>query len=527
MRFAAATGFLAAIAGASLVSPAAAQNVNRDAAACAALTSLQIPGLALSITKAGWVPAGSTSPGSQNPQAPPAVPLPAYCRLDGVLDRRTGADGKSYGIGFALALPESWNGRLLFQGGGGLNGNVGFPLGAVATAGNPALARGFAVASTDSGHQGQVFDASFMAEQQASLDFAYQAVGRVAELAKQVVARHYAKPPDKSYFAGCSTGGREAMLMTQRYPLYFDGVIAGAPAMRTNFSGLGDEWVATMLNTVAPKDPQGVPQVRQALSESDKKLVIDGALNACDAADGVKDGMIFDQRSCKFDPKTLACKGAKTDACLTMEQAVAVEKGFAGPKDSHGRPVYPGFYYDTGIASTQGIPGLLHGGLNPVGPPFASSSMDVDARAAAAAADTSEALIAASRWTNLNTFSNHGGKLIFFHGVSDPWFSALDTLDYYERMTAANGGAAKVMDWSRLFMVPGMGHCNGGPAALDEFDLLTALVDWVEKGTAPNGVRATGRALPGRSRPLCASPQHAHYTGTGDPQDARNFECRD
>src|SRR5688572_10538955 len=291
-----ATGFIACVAVALAGQAASAQNVTRDAAACATLTALQMPGLPLSITKAEWFAAGTTSPGSQNPLAPPAVTLPAYCRLDGVLDRRAGADGKSYGIGFALALPGDWSGRLLFQGGGGLNGSVGFPLGAAASGSAPALARGFAVVSTDTGHQGQVFDASFMAEQQAMLDFAYQAVGRVAELAKQIIARHYAKPPDRSYFAGCSTGGREGMLMTQRYPRYFDGVISGAPAMRTNFSGIGDEWVATMLNTVAPKNPQGVPQVRQALSESDKKLVIDGALNACDASDGLKDGMIFDQQ---------------------------------------------------------------------------------------------------------------------------------------------------------------------------------------------------------------------------------------
>jgi feruloyl esterase len=524
----AATVLIVALGAAVTVNPVAAQNVTRDAAACAALSSLTIPGLPLSITKAEWFAAGSRPPAPPNapPAAAPPVTLPAYCRLDGVLDKRTGADGKSYGIGFALALPGDWNGRFLFQGGGGLNGSVGFPLGAQASGSTPALVRGFAVVSTDTGHQGGGFDASFMTEQQASLDFAYQAVGRVAELAKQIIARHYAKAPDRSYFAGCSTGGREAMLMTQRYPRYFDGVISGAPAMRTNFSGIGDAWVATMLNAVAPKDAQGVPQVRQALSDGDRTLVINGALNACDASDGVKDGMIFDQLSCKFDPKVLACKGAKTDSCITMAQAVAIEKGFAGPKDSTGQQVYPGFFYDTGIASTVGIPGLLHGGLNPVGPPFSSASMDVDARALAAAADPAEALTATSRWTNLNTFSGHGGKLIFFHGVSDPWFSARDTIDYYDRMTKANGGAAQVANWSRLFLVPGMGHCGGGPATLDEFDLLTAVVDWVEKDTAPNAVPATGRSLPGRSRPLCAYPQHAHYKGSGDSQDARSFECR-
>jgi Tannase and feruloyl esterase len=506
------------------VSAASAQ-MTRDAAACASLTSLQIPGLNLSVTKAEWFAAGSLLPrgGRGGPVNP--VNLPAYCRLDGVLDRRTGADGKPYGIGFALALPGEWNGRFLFQGGGGLNGSVQAPLGGTATGGIPALARGFAVVSTDTGHSGQGFDASFMAEQQATLDFAYQAVGRIAVLAKQIIAQHYGKGPVRSYFAGCSTGGREAMLMAQRHPAYFDGIISGAPAMRTSFSGIGDEWVATMLNQVAPRNDKGQPATRQALSDADKQAVIDGFLKACDAGDGLEDGMVFNTNACRFDPKTLVCKGARAEGCLSAEQAAALEKGFAGPRDSKGRQVYPGFLFDTGIAATQGIPGLLHGGLNPVGPAFSATTMDVDARAAAAAADPSEALTATSRWTNLNTFSNHGGKLMFFHGISDPWFSALDTIDYFERMTKANGGPVAVSNWSRLYLSPGMGHCSGGEAALDSFDLLTPLVDWVEQGTMPS-VTATGRAFPGRSRPLCAYPEHAHYKGQGDPQQAENFECR-
>jgi feruloyl esterase len=236
--------------------------------------------------------------------------------------------------------------------------------------------------------------------------------------------------------------------------------------------------------------------------------------------------MIFNTNACRFDPKTLVCSTSGGDACLSMAQAVALENGFAGPKDSKGRQVYPGFMFDTGIAATQGIPGLLHGGLNPVGPPFSATTMDVDARADAAAASVGDVLTATASWTNLNTFSKHGGKLMFFHGVSDPWFSALDTIDYYTRLTKANGGAEQVMDWSRLYLVPGMAHCSGGPAALDSFDLLSAVVEWVEKGVAPASVTATGRAFPGRSRPLCAFPQHAHYKGQGDPQDAKNFECR-
>jgi feruloyl esterase len=211
-----------------------------------------------------------------------------------VIDRRTGVPaGTSYGIGFALALPEAWNGRFLMQGGGGLNGSVGNPVGTSAAGDRSALARGFAVVSTDTGHTGSGgFDGTFQQDQQASLDFAYAAIGRVAELAKRIIARNYGKAPDKSYFAGCSTGGREAMLMTQRYPLLFDGVIAGAPAMRTSYSGIGDRWVAVTLNEVAPKNAQGQPITRDALTEAQKQGVIDGIVAACDANDGLADKKI-------------------------------------------------------------------------------------------------------------------------------------------------------------------------------------------------------------------------------------------
>jgi feruloyl esterase len=316
------------------------------------------------------------------------------------------------------------------------------------------------------------------------------------------------------------------MMMTQRYPAYFDGVVSGAPAMRTSLSGIGDQWVAVSLNQVAPKNAQGQPITRSALSDGDKKLVIDGFLNACDAGDGVKDGMVFNINACRFDPKTLVCKGDKAEGCLSAAQASALEKGFAGPKDSKGRQVYPGFLFDTGIAATQGIAGLLHGGQSPVGIPLTAMELDVDRAVEAALANPAESLTATSRWTNLNTFTGHGGKLIFYHGVSDPWFSALDTVDYYQRMTKANGGPEQVLNWSRLYLVPGMGHCGGGTAALDTFDALTAIVDWVEKGTAPTSLTATGRAFPGRSRPLCAYPLHAQYKGQGNPEDAANFECR-
>ncbi len=222
--------------------------------------------------------------------------------------------------------------------------------------------------------------------------------------------------------------------------------------MRTSYSGIGDRWVAASLNEIAPKDDKGKPNTRNALSDSDKKTVIEGVLNQCDAFDGVKDRMIFNTKACHFDPKTLVCKGAKADGCLSAAQAAALEKGFSGPKDSKGRQVYPGFLFDTGIASTQGIPGLLHGGSSPVGPGFTDIGMDVDAAVERVRNDPAEPISTTAHWTNLNTFSGRGGKLIFYHGDSDPWFSALDTVDYYERMTKANGGDDKARAFSRLYL---------------------------------------------------------------------------
>jgi Tannase and feruloyl esterase len=518
--------FLTALATMTLAWPTSAlAQTERGESACRALADVQVPGAALSDVRTEWFPAGSPPP-EQPPYLPPlTATLPSYCRLDATLDRRVGADGKSYGIGFAIALPANWNSRFLFQGGGGLNGSVRPPLGRTGQ-GDAALARGFAVVATDTGHEGAVFDPSFLRDQQASLDFAYQAVGRVAALTKRILTQYYGTPVAHAYFMGCSTGGREGMLMVQRYPTYFDGVVVGAPAMRTNYSGIGDEWVATTLNRAAPVDAAGKADVQHVFTDGERTTIINGLLAACDARDGLKDGLVSDPIGCRFDPAVLRCTGAKTDACLSAAQVDVLEKAFAGPKDAKGRQVYPGFLFDTGIAATEGIPGLIAGSLNPVGPPYTATEMDVDASVAAAAANPQAVLTETSTWTNLNTFSGRGGKLLFYHGASDPWFSALDTLDYYERMTKANGGADIVSKWSRLFLVPGMSHCSGGPATLDTFDMLTAILDWVEKDQAPASIRATGRRWPGRSRLLCPYPEHAQYTGSGNPEDAASFECR-
>jgi pimeloyl-ACP methyl ester carboxylesterase len=453
-----------------------------------------------------------------------AQEVSGHCRVDGMIDERTGRDGKPYGIGFAVALPANWNGRFLFQGGGGLNGSVQPPLGGAYAGERPALARGFAVASTDSGHQGAVFDGSFFADQQAALDFLYRAVAEVTVVAKAMVTQHYGKPQDRSYFVGCSTGGREAMMMSQRFPNYFDGIVAAAPAARTSFSNLGLRHATAALNAIAPRDAQGKPQTRAALSDADRKLLVDRVLESCDGLDGNKDGLIFAPQSCQFDPATLVCKGEKKEGCFSGAQVNAIRTVMRGPRAAAGRQVYPGYYYDTGIANTQGLPGVLAGPIIPEGDPV-GTAFDVDA-AAAEAMDARAMVGDSSAWTNLSTFRARGGKLIFLHGVSDPWFSAQETVRYYELLGRDNA-EAPLTAWSRLFLVPGMGHCAGGTRTLDQFDMLSALVAWVETGSAPEHVMATGKSAPGESRPLCPYPKHAHYGGNGDSREAANYTCRE
>jgi Tannase and feruloyl esterase len=497
---------------------------------CADLINFRQPGTNVQITKAEAIPsapAGTVRASGLSPEMIP-VAIPSYCRADGVIDQRTGADGKPYAIGFAIALPDNWNGRFLFQGGGGLNGTVNLPFGGQAAGDAPALARGFAVVSTDTGHKGAVFDAAFMKEQLASLNFAYIAVGRVTVLAKEIIAQYYGQSAKHSYYDGCSTGGREGMLMSQRYPTYFDGIISGDPAMRTGYSNIGLAWARVAFGQIAPKDASGKPDPTQDFSAGDKKLLADSIMKSCDEMDGLKDGMIFNPEACRrYDPAVLTCKGEKTDSCLSSQQVGALEKAFAGPKDSRGNAVYSSFPWDTGYLSGVGGPFgsfLPSGGPNILASVMPPADVDIDKLVAGVEANESQTLTDTT-WTNLSTFFGHGGKLAFYHGTSDPVFSPFDTLAYYEKMAAVNGGLDQVMNSSRFYFVPGMNHCAGGPAALDNFDLLGAMVDWVENGKAPDSVVAKGKAFPGRTRPLCAYPKHAQYKGQGNPEDAGSFEC--
>jgi feruloyl esterase len=234
---------------------------------------------------------------------------------------------------------------------------------------------------------------------------------------------------------------------------------------------------------------------------------------------------VFNTRSCTFNPKTLACSNTNTGpGCLTPAQAAALERAFAGPPAKDGRRIYSPFPFDTGIAdgAQAFIPGLLYGGFN-----GSSVSMtDPDAAVRWAAGNAPSALTDTFTWTNLTTFASRGGKMILFHGMSDPTFSALDTVDYYNRLTDANGGADALQRWSRLFLVPGMGHCGGGSLTTDSFDLLTPLVSWVEQNVPPDSVVAARRGEPRLTRPLCPYPRYARYAGRGDQNDSASFACQ-
>ncbi len=298
---------------------------------------------------------------------PPGTTLPAHCLFRATLSPRTGAEGQKLGIGIELRLPTDWNGRFAFQGGGGLDGVLQPSYGGAGSTGYPpALARGFAVVSTDGGHRGKsLMDAHFALDQQARLDYAYNAVDKTTVIAKALIADYYGRKPDYSYFLGCSNGGRQALMSAQRFPNYFDGIVAGDPTFRLAWTNVDEAWNEIVLARAAPKDVDGRPIISKALSDSDLALVSNAVLKACDAKDGLKDGLINDFQACHFDPAVLECKGAKTDECLAPKQVTALKELMGGPHDSKGHALYAAFPYDTGISS-RAFRGM-HFGTSPNG----------------------------------------------------------------------------------------------------------------------------------------------------------------
>jgi feruloyl esterase len=466
--------------------------------------------------------------------------VPAHCLFRVMLDPRPSRiEGVSFGTGIELRLPLDWNGRLLFQGGGGLNGVLNPALGTIS--GFPsALARGFAVVSTDSGHRGRsAVDSSFAVDQQAKLDFAYQAVQRTTREAKSLLNRYYGRKPDYTYFMGCSTGGREAMLAAQRLPLEFDGVVSGNASFNLTRVAMNQIWSLQTVTRIAPRDATGKPQLSEAFTDAQLKAVSTAVLKQCDGLDGLEDGMINDYKACRFDPASLKCgaTGADAQTCLSAQQIDALKDILGGARNPRGESLYGATPFDTGIAlpawramhlgtatnppanASLGRDTLRLFSMTPSNPDFDPLRFDfdhdMDILAETAAINDAVA-------TLHTTFAGHGGKMIVYHGLSDQamWTGALT--QWYEKLTPRDSHGPQ--SWARLFLVPGMTHCGGGQST-DQFDMLTAIQQWVEKGQAPDRVIASGRAFPGKTRPLCPYPKVARFDG-GNPDNQESFSCR-
>lgn len=454
-----------------------------------------------------------------------------HCIVEGEIAPRTGADGKHYGIKFQLRLPENWNNRFLFQGGGGLDGFVAPAVGAIpvrTSTATPALIRGYAVMTMDSGHPTPTPD--FGADQQARLDYAYQAIGKATPVAKQLIQTAYQQAPKHNYFMGCSNGGRGAMIAAQRYPLEFDGVIAANPGFRLSRAAVAEQWDNQQLMKIAPTNEKGEKIFANALTQVDLDKVANGVLTKCDAKDGLKDGIISAWEKCDFTPDSLD---------LPKEKITALKAIFDGAKNSRDEPIYSGWYYDSGInqegwrswklgdsqtAEPNARNIVLSKGsmtyyfMTPMEPNFDLMKFDFD-KDTPRVYQTGAINDAIS--TDLSTFNANGGKLIVVTGASDPVFSAKDQVAWFNELQKDTPSA---IEFSRLFVAPGLTHCGGGNG-LDDFDPLTALEQWHDNNKAPENLLAKSKTYPNKQMPICAYPKIATYV-SGNENKAESFECR-
>lgn len=518
--------------------------------------------------------------GPSNPLPGASLPgdglmLPEHCDVVGVMRERTGVNGQRYAIHFHLRLPSDWNGRFVFQGSGGLGGAVGDALGATNADDPPALVLGFAVVSQDSGHDNRANTdpargggAAFGFDPQARADYGSVSLGAVADAALAAIAGYYGKgPPRYSYFFGCDKGGQEGLVFAQRYPERFNGILAGAPAISQPRAALAQAFHVQSLAALmrAPgRTEVPVGRLGAAFADADLALVRDAVLAACDADDGLKDGIVSDFARCtdeKVRPALAAktCSGAKAANCLSRDQVQTLARMYAGPKDGAGGALYAAWPWDAGITgagwrawqlgSADGNAPAMNavvGGAAlaalfttpPTAVPaeaqaLADFQLHFDLARDAARIGATDPQFRKSAWdefsarsSDLAQFQAHGGKLIVYHGVSDPVFSINDTRDWYQELQRRVDG--KAAGFARLFPVPGMGHCGGGPAT-DSFGAFEALINWVEHGRAPDrlvAVAGPDTPWPGRSRPLCPFPKTAHYQGSGPVERARSFVCR-
>lgn len=498
-------------------------------------------------------------------------PLPEHCLVKGRMHERKGSDGRDYAIGFEMRLPVAWNGRFYHQGNGGLDGTVQPALGSLG--GGPvtgALMQGFAVISSDAGHSGPQ-TTYFGLEPQARLDYGHQAVAKLTPMAKDLIRSAYGRVPDRSYIGGCSNGGRHAMVAASRMGDQYDGYLIGAPGYRLPNAAMAQLWGVQQwaplstpgATTRHPMNPNAmIPDLGTAFTAQERQTVAQAILNKCDALDGVRDGMVQATQACQATFRiddVPTCTSARNGNCLTASQKQAVSAMYAGGRTPSGQLIYSAFLWDPGVAGNNWAQWKFANSiaLDPlaVGTVFTSPPAgQVDPFTADVATLLAQATSAGDAQresgltlmsppghdnpVNLTLLRERGAKMVLYHGVSDAIFSAEDTRQWMERLNRSQGGKAD--DLARLFLVPGMNHCSGGPAA-DQFDLLSALVKWVEQGEKPQSVLAQVRGdgnvggvnaelpkewSPQRSRPLCAYPTVARYKGAGSIEDATHFTCQ-
>lgn len=502
------------------------------ASACAAMASRPLQDG--TVTLAALVPAGTVVGGAT---------LPEHCRITATLEPRVGVDGVNYSTNFELRLPTVWNERFYFQGQGGSGGSVAPALGTQQPIGQaPALGLGFAVVSFDGGHQGT--NVTFGLDPKARRDFAYNAMDIVTVASKKLVGQYYRKDPVFSYAAGCSNGGRQVMNLSQRFPTYYDGILAGAATYRLSAGFVESAWGIQAVHEAAPDNGAGGRIHANAFSDSDLALLSADLLRVLDGQDGLVDGAISNTNASQFanyDPGRLQCTGAKNPDCLSAQQVSAMRKLHAGVRNSAGQQLYGSWSWDPGISGAQwrqwklgssqtGVPNSIRAAyadtqigylyLNPAEPGFQALKLDVDVDPQRMARSGPEM---DANNPDLTAFARNGGKIMWYHGMIDVSSPASEIVAYHGRMAAATRGVA-AKDFARVFLVPGLGHCGGGPG-LGNFPALTSLMDWVEKGVAPERMVATGPTVPGRSRPICAWPRWAKYIGSGDTNDASSFVC--
>lgn len=499
----------------AVATPAATNGIS-----CANLGALTIPNI--TIRSAAVVQAGPfTPPGAQN-----SMTLPAFCRVEATARPTSDSD-----IKFEVWIPpaEAWNGKFQGVGNGGYQGSISYT--AMATA----LRKGYATASTDTGHTGD--DMKFgQGHPEKIIDYGYRAIHVMTDTAKLIIRNATGRFAEKSYFVGCSAGGHQAMSEAQRFPEDYDGIIAGDPAnnrIRQTFGFLWS-WAAT-------HGPDGKP----ILTQQKLALVSKAVVEACDGVDGLKDGLIDDPRKCHFDPARLTCPSTSSGqasgddaACLTKPQVDAIRKVYDGAKNPRtGEQIFTGWPRGSeGFGDTAGQSWRQYltdpGEPSRVGlfryflfhdPNWDWRTLDYD-RDLAYAEQRLSMLPAVER--DLTPFKKRGNKLIVYTGWADPVVPPQDTAAYYEGVAKTMGGYDKIRDFFRFFAAPGMGHCAGGPGP-NTFDALGALEQWVEKGVAPDRLIAshTSNGKVDRTRPLCPYPQVARYKGTGSSDEAGNFAC--